>query len=166
MNLLTYLCALFASFSGLFFGIILSNIAVEEVSSISKYLKYLNILFVGAIIFVATYKTNFIYASMAVFVIMLLMSIFRNRYDGRWIYASLGAVFYVAMLSDELLNVSAMIFVYGLSITTLDANKLFKNKINNKIKSLENIVLIKNTLSNYVYFVLVGIACYIIFRNI
>jgi hypothetical protein len=169
MYLLIYMLALLTSFSGLLLGILLSNIAFEEISIASKYLKWLNILLVASIIFVATHNIQLIYAIIFSLLTAVLIFIFRRRYSDVWIYSSIGALFYVALLSGELLNVSILTFVYGLSITTINAANIFKNKTNKQIKFSENLTFARKVILKYSFFLLTGIIFYLAFaiiRNI
>jgi len=163
MDLLTYSLLLIASFLGLSIGIILSNMAVEEITRVSKYLKYLNIFLVPLIIFMAVYSISILYAIIFASIALLLLIIFRNRYPYSLTYACMGALMYISTLGKNSLDTAIIISVYGLSIATIEASRHFKNRLNGQIKSSENISLMKKILSKYFYYLLVGIIFYVVF---
>lgn len=172
MNAIIYMLTLCASFSGLIMGIILSNISIEEITAVSKYLKYLNIILVAAITFLATYRIHMLCAIILTLIVVIAYMMFRDRNNDMWTYSGMGALFYISLVGNELLSVSVLIFVYGLSISTIYATDAYKNHINKRCDTLtikENFRLTKNILSRHSLFLIVGILFYIIsgvIRNI
>ncbi len=163
MDIIHYLLLLIFSFSGIIIGILLSNMAVEEIKDATKYLKYLNIIILTLIILISTYSTNKLYSIIITTIILTTLIITINRQYNKWSYASLSALLYISTLNAQAIYITILIFIYGISIITIDANKYFKNKINGKIKSYENIELIKKSLLKYHYYLLVGIIVYTVF---
>ena len=166
MDLLIYVIIMFASFLGLIIGVILSNIAIEEISHASVYLKYLNIIIVPTIILVATFKINIIYSIIFTSVAGILIVLVREKYNDAWTYSCMGALLYISTLSDETLNIAMLICIYGMSIATINANNHFKKKINEQIKFSENVSLIKKMLGKYSLFLIVGMMFYVTFSYI
>lgn len=162
MEIINYMLILVLSFLGTFTGIILCNIAVEEIKSITKYLKYLNILLIVLIILIATYDINKIYSIILTIIAFTILVLIKNNYENRWIYSSMAALLFLSTLNKESLVITILIFIYGISVVTIDATKHFKNKINGQIKSSENTSLIKKTLYKYCPYLIIGIAFYII----
>lgn len=169
MDIITYFLILILSFLGPFIGILLCNIAIEEIKSISKYLKYVNILAIASIIFLLIYPFNKIYAIVITLTTITILSIIKEKNDAKWTYASLGALMYASTLNENnlyILYIAIIIFTYGVSIATIDANKHFKNKINGKIKFSENKLLIKKIFSKYALYLIIGMTFYIVFTYI
>jgi hypothetical protein len=166
MEFLIYLLVLIASFLGLLIGIIISNMTIEEITHAAKYLKHLNVLLVPLIMFLATFKISIIYSIIFSSIMFIALIIFRKKYDDAWTYAGMGAILYVAMNSKEMLNIIVLIFIYGISIATINASTHFKKKVNGQIKLSENISLVKKILSKYSYFLFVGIIFFVIFSYI
>lgn len=166
MDLINYILILITSFLGLIIGILLSNMAVEEITTAEKYLKYLNIIIVPTIIIIAAYSINIIYTTIFAATILTLLIIYRDKYDYTWTYACMGALIYISTLGRNVLETTIIIFIYGISIATIEAAKQFRNPINNKIKNTENYTLIKKVLSKYSYYILTGIIFYTVFTYI
>ena len=163
MDLLSYSLFLIASFLGLLTGMILSNMAVEEITKASRYLKYLNIIIVPTVIIIAAYSINSMFAIISSAIILVLLIIFRDRYDYLWVYACMGALIYLSTLGKYPFETAIMIFIYGLSIATIESSRHFKEKINGKIRLSENKVLIKKLSSRYAYYLLIGMIFYVVF---
>lgn len=166
MDVLTYIIMLFLSFCGLIIGIIISNIAVEEITSASKYLKYLNIILVPLIFLIASYSLYNAYSLIFMLIIFVALILLRNRYNDVWTYSCMGALLYISTISHETLNVTVMIFIYGMSIATISASMHYKKKINGSIKHSEKISLIKRILCKYSYYLLVGIIFFAAFNYV
>jgi hypothetical protein len=171
MDIINYSLILLISFLGTIIGIILSNIALEEISSITQYLKYLNILLIVIIIAISTYSINIIYSIILSCVIAIMLIIAKNNEGNTWTYASMGALLYLSTINTATENISALyttilIFIYGASITTIDANDYFKNKINGQITFEQNTKLIKKIIPKYSLYLLVGITFYILTKYI
>ncbi|MGV8087032.1 MAG: hypothetical protein ACP5N1_05350 [Candidatus Woesearchaeota archaeon] len=150
-------------------GIVLSNIAIEEITSIAKYLKYINILAISSIILLSIYPFNKIYAILITLTTIIILSIIKEKNYAKWTYASLGALIYVSTLNESKLYslyIAIIIFIYGMSIATIDANKHFKNKINGQIKRSENKLLIKKIFSKYALYPIIGMTFYIVFTYV
>jgi len=171
MDVVAYLLALFISFLGLFIGIILSNITLEELSYTTIYLKYLNILLLPLIIFVATYSIFLTYSIIISLIVFLVLIVYRERYNSnnKIIYCCLGALFYIAHTYDVLFLTSVLIFVYGIFVGTIISYEYFRN---HKIKSPDKITLKDNTniakysLMNYAYYVIVAMVFFVMFELI
>jgi|GEM_PF-3364813 hypothetical protein len=166
MDLLIYLAVLIASFLGLFIGIFISNTAIEEIKQSSKYLKYLNIILAPIIIFIATFQIHKTYSAIFTAIVLLALIITRNKYNDAWIYAGMGALIYISTISQEIINVAIIIFIYGISIATINASKHFKHQINGQVKISENITLIKKILIKYSYYPIIGIIFFIVFSYV
>jgi len=165
MDTLIYTSIMFASFLGLIIGIIISNMAFEEISHVSKYLTYLNIAIVPTIILITTYTINIIYSLIFTSVAIILLILFREKYNNAWTYSCMGALLYISTLNNETLNTAVLIFIYGVSIATINASNL-KQRTDGKIKFSENVLLTKKLLSKYSYYLLVGMAFFIVFSYI
>jgi len=163
MEILTYALTLLISFLGILIGIIVSNMAIEEMRNTSTYLKYLNIIIIPLTIFVASYNINKLYTILFACIILIMLILFREKYSNVWVYPCMGAILYVSTKSQETLNVATLIFIYGISVATIDTSIHFKKKINGQITISNNIPLIKNIFSKYWYYLLVGIVFYVIF---
>lgn len=155
-----------SSFLGLLIGIIISNMAIEEIAHASAYLKYLNIILAPLIVLLATFEINKLYSIIFTTVTLIALIVSRKKYNDTWIYASMGALLYVATTSQELLNVAALIFVYGISIATINASTYFKKKVNGQVKFSENVLLAKKILGKYSYYLLVGIIFFVVFSYV
>jgi hypothetical protein len=166
MNLLIYLSVLVASFLGLFVGMFISNVSVEEIKKASKYLKYFNIILAPIIILVATFEVHKIYSVIFAGIVLITLIIARNKYNDAWVYAGMGAIIYVSTMSSELLNVAVLIFVYSISIATINASKQFRHQINGQVKFSENLALAKRILSKYSYYLIIAIAFFVVFSYI
>jgi hypothetical protein len=166
MEVLTYTLTMFASFLGLIIGVIISNMAIEEIEHVSKYLRYVNILFVPTIILIATYNINKIYSIIFAGIALIAIGLLIDKYNDAWIYSCMGALFYVSTLSDEALNVAILIFVYGICIATVNTSLHFKKRTTEQIKFSKNIPLIKNILKKYSYYLFIGIVFYATFSLI
>jgi len=154
------------SFLGLLIGIIISNIAIEEITHASKYLKFLNIILVPIIVLLATFQINRLYSIIFASIILITLIISRKKYNDAWIYASMSALLYVATISQELLDVASLIFVYGISIATINASTHFKKKINRQARFKENVLLIKKIFCKYSYYLIIGIIFFVVFSYI
>jgi len=163
MNILIYAIAMIVSFLGLLVGIILSDIAIEEINRVSIYLKYLNIILVPIIIGVATYDINKLYSIIFSGITLGILFILRNKYNDAWAYSCIGALLYVSTLSNTTLEISILIFIYGISIATINASSHFDKKINEQNTISENISLAKKILIKYSYYLLVGVVFYFTF---
>jgi len=166
MELLRFVLLLVSSFLGLMIGMIVSNMAVEEISNASRYLRYLNIFLAPLIILVSTYVLYQWYSVIFSVAVLLLLIIFRSRSLNLWIYAGMGAMIYMSTLRAGSLNAAILITLYGISIATIEASMHFKNRLNGWIKSSENFALAKKMLSKYSYYLLIGIASYAVFTYI
>jgi len=166
MDIINYVLILIISFLGIPIGILLSNIAIEEINSAIKYLKYLNIILISLIILIAIYPFNKIYSIILASIFLIILLISKNKDNNRWTYSSTSALLYISIFKGETLIIATLIFIYGISIVTIDTTKHFKNKINRQIKLIDNIDLIKKTLSKYSYYLLIGSIFYIIFAYI
>jgi hypothetical protein len=166
MELLNYVLLSIVSFLGLLIGILISNMTIEEITHASKYLKYLNLILVPLIVLISTFKINRIYSIIFTSIILITLTITREKYNDAWTYTTMGALLYVATVSQELLQVTTLIFLYGISIATINASTHFKNKINGQIKFGENIQLIKKILAKYSYYLLVGIIFFVVFSYV
>jgi len=166
MDIINYALILILSFLGTFIGIILSNIAIEEITHVKKYATYANILLVSLIILLSIYSINKIYAIILAIISLVVSILSKNKCDNKWTYAAMGALLYISTINKEILYVTILIIIYGASSVTIDATKHFKNKINGQIKSSENTKLITKTLSKYSWYLLVGIIFYITFTYI
>jgi hypothetical protein len=78
----------------------------------------------------------------------------------------MGALLYVSTIGQKTLNVSVLIFIYGISIATIDASSYYKKKINGQVTHSEKIGLTKRVLRRYSYYLLVGILFYVIFSYV
>jgi hypothetical protein len=157
---------MFASFLGVLIGVIVSNIAVEEISHASVYLKYLNTILVPTIVGIATYNISKLNSIIFAGITLIVLTIFRKRYNDAWTYSCMGAILYVSTLSNETLKVAVLVFVYGMSVATISASIHFKKKINERINFSENLSLIKKILGRYSYYLLVGMMFYVTFSYI
>jgi hypothetical protein len=95
-----------------------------------------------------------------------LLVLFRNKYNNAGTYASLGALLYVSTSSNTTLNISILIFLYGISITTINASAHFADEANKQITISENISLIKKIMIKYSYYLLIGMIFYVTFSYI
>ena len=161
-----YLAVLFISFLGLIVGIELSSMAAEEIKHASKYLKYLNMLLPSMIILAATYRLNKLYSIIFAVIIMIVILLLRKRNNDAWIYSSMSALLYVSVMSEQTFNVAIIIFIYGISISTVNASKRWKNKNHAQITRSENKTFIIDTLKNYFYYLIIGILFFGVFSYI
>jgi hypothetical protein len=170
METLIYILTLFITFLGLLIGIILSNIAIEEITRVSKYLKYLNITIIPLIVLMASYNINKIFSIIFTCLTLAMLIIFRDRYNESWTYSCMGAIFFVSTISKEVLHVAILIIVYGISAATIEASILFKKKTNEHVSFAENVQLVKKIFNKYAFYLLVGIIFFavfaLLFRNI
>jgi hypothetical protein len=164
MNLLTYVIILFVSFFGLLMGMILSSITFEEIRHASKYLKYINLILAPIIVLTATYKISKIYSLLLAIILLAMLLVLRNKYDDKWIYSGMGLMLYISVISQEVFNVAILIFIYGISISTINSSKHLKN--NQKTFSLQNITFMKNILIKYSYYLVIGILSFAIFTYV
>jgi hypothetical protein len=164
MELISFALLLIASFLGLLIGIILSNMAIEEIDHVSKYLKYVNIILVPAIILSAAYSVHAFYSIIFSVIALLIGIIFRNKNIDLWIYTCLGIAIFISTLGTGILNAAIFMTIYGASIATIEASKQFKNKINGRITSKDNKTLVKRLLSRYSFYLLVGMVSYVVFE--
>jgi len=166
MDVLTYVLLLLFSFLGLIIGIFISKMTIEEITRASRYLKYLNILLVPLIFLIASYNINSLYSIIFSSIVLITLIVFKNKYNDAWTYACMGAALYISTISQESLNVSVLIFVYGISVATIDASAHYKKKINGEIKLTEKTMLVKKILSKYTYYLLVGILFFVVFSYV
>jgi hypothetical protein len=151
---------LITSFLGIFAGIILSNFAVEEIENTSKYLRILNIIIVPVIIFIATYTINITYSLIATSIIAIATIIIHNKIETKWIYSTTGIALYLSTFGSKTLETAILIFIYGISIVTIDASKFFKKKILGEITQKENIALIIKSVKRYSAYIFIGLIVY------
>lgn len=154
------------SFLGLLMGIITSNMAIEEITYASKYLKYLNLILVPLIVFIATFEIHKVYSIIFASITLIALILSREKYNDAWTYASVGALLYLATIGQEILTVATLIFVYGVSIATINASIHFKKKVSGQIRFTENISLVKKILGKYSYYLFVGIIFFVVFSYI
>jgi hypothetical protein len=152
-----YLAVLLVSFLGLMIGILVSNMVVEEIANASKYLRYINLIWPPLIVLISTYGLNKIYSILFTIILAIILLIFRKKNNDAWIYSCMSALLYISILSQETLNITIIIFIYGISISTINVAKYFKNKVTTHINRYDNIVLIKDTLKNYSYYLVIGV---------
>jgi hypothetical protein len=140
--------------------------AIEEIEYAKKYLRYFNILIVPAAVLIATYNIHKVYSIIFSLIVLALLFILQERYSDAWTYSCMGAIFYISSLGKQMLTVAILIFMYGISIATIDSSEHFKKKINGKVKFRENVSLLKKVLTKYTYYLLIGILSYVIFTHI
>ena len=124
MEILNYvLIALIVSL-GLLSGRVLAWIAKEEIKPGKKYFLILQkILFCAAVVLLMYFnKTNVHYTWTGALVIFAYLSWFK-KIPSYVISAVLGAVLYLAALTDNFLLISAVIFLYGFPVGSLIKNK-------------------------------------------
>ncbi|MGV8171314.1 MAG: hypothetical protein ACP5OA_01315 [Candidatus Woesearchaeota archaeon] len=165
MEILIYLLVLLTSFLGVIAGLLLSKIALEEIYAISKHLRYVNVIIVTTMVFMATTHIGIGYSTILAAITFFLLFLFRNKYEHTWIYSSCGAILYVSTLMGEILSVSILIFIYGLNVSSIEisnsiSNKDFRNK---QTKFVENPNILKHILLKYAYYLIVGISFYVLF---
>ncbi|MGV8140860.1 MAG: hypothetical protein ACP5NW_00295 [Candidatus Woesearchaeota archaeon] len=166
--MIIYVLVLILSFLGIIIGLILSNMTVEEIDYAKKYLKYLNLIILPIIMFISTYNINKIYSIIFSIMALTLLVIFRKKSNDAWIYPSMSVALYLSSVGtrNQLLTSTILIFIYGMSISSIDASGHFKNKINGKIRFQENISLLKKLLANYGLYLIVGIISYVMFTYV
>jgi hypothetical protein len=177
MDFLTYTLMLVISYSGIFIGLFLSHIAIEELTDVSTYLIYLDILLLMAIIFAVIYPLNISYAiASAILSGLILISVkyklSKNNYDYEQIssktFILTSALFYASTITGEAVIVSTLIFIYGISIGTSYFSKNIMNKQSHSKKILcidfMNKVFIKHSAYLIIGLSIYGIA--LLIRNI
>lgn len=164
--MLVYSLTLLVSFLGILISIMLGNMAIEEIEHARRYLKYLNVLIVPAIVLVATYNINKTYSILFFLILLALLFVLREKYNDAWTYSCMGAILYVSSLGEQMLTVAIMIFIYGMSIGTIRASEHFKKKINGSITFKENISLLKKIFLRYGYYLIIGILFYLTFTYV
>jgi hypothetical protein len=164
MNLLTYIIILLVSFLGLLVGVILSSITSEEIRHASKYLRYINLVLAPIILLTATYKLSKIYSLLLAIILFIVLIVLRDKYDDKWIYSGMGLMLCIAVISQELFNAAILIFIYSMSISTINSSKYMKN--NQKMLSPSNIKIMKNIFCKYSWYLVTGILFFVIFSYI
>ena len=157
---------LIASFLGLIFGVIISRITLEEITPASKYLKILNIILVPILIVISTFYLNKLYSIIFAAIILAALIVSRERYNDAWVYSCIGALFYASTLSGQTFIIATIIFIYGISITTIAASKHYKKKINGQATKSETISLVKKILLKYSLYPVIAILFLVIFNYI
>jgi hypothetical protein len=164
--MLIYMLVLLVSFLGLIIGVIVSNMAIEEIDNAKKYLMNFNTLIVPTIVLIATYDINNVFSLIFSSILLILLFIIRGKYNDTWMYSCMGAIFYVSTIGKQMLTVAILIFIYGMSISTINASEHFKKKINGKVRFSENVSLLKKLLVKYGYYLLISIVFYVMFTYV
>ena len=100
MEILAYTLTLLISFLGLAAGIIICNMTIEEIYHASKYLKYLNIILIPVILLVAVYNINKLYAIIFSCITLIILVIFREKYNNSWIYSCMVDMYNIAPIQE------------------------------------------------------------------
>lgn len=134
MQFINYFFASLISFSGLFIGIILMNIAPEEKKTLEKYFSFLRKIFLLLIfIFLFFYYYNNYFNFVFVIIVFLLSLFFEFKIKN---LLKKSAISYVILsilffLSSKNINlfviVSSLILLYGLPTASLTYNRKEKN---------------------------------------
>lgn len=129
MSASSYLLTLIISFLGLFAGFFLAHAAKEELKDISHYMKLLKfafILLIAASLFL--FMDVFIWFNILL-LIMLGITAYFVDVQSFIIYPPLGIVFYIVSSSQTMLFITSfLIFLLGISVGTLMAEKNIKDK--------------------------------------
>ncbi|HYD03599.1 MAG TPA: hypothetical protein VEC16_04825 [Alphaproteobacteria bacterium] len=166
MEILTYLLLLLASFSGTLFAIFLSNICIEEINDVSSYVMTIIPFLISAIMFIVTEPNGRIFAAISAIIMFILLWFFRGQYNPRILYISSSFLLYLSTIVGKILEVSIIIFIYGMLLATFEASNILVYRENRNIKKSENIKLAKTIFSKYTYFILAGILFYALFEYI
>lgn len=135
MNAIIYFLTLIVSFLGLIAGMIIANMAKEELKGGRKYFFLMqDFLIVLMLFFILEFYNVTIFITIPVLlVIFLLFFYFKNSMQNVAIYSIFAIIFYLSSRNINLFSLeSSLIFLYGLPAGSL----ISKEKIKNILKAL------------------------------
>lgn len=132
MNAIIYFSTMLVSFSGLVAGIIIANMAKEELKAGRKYFSLMQDFLIVLMLFflLEFYEVNIFVIVPILLVVFLLLFYLKNsvKYINMIIYSLLAVIFYLSSKSINLFSLEAsLIFLYGLPTGSLISKEKAKN---------------------------------------
>ena len=146
MEPINYILISITVFFGTFAGYALSLIAPEELKPLNKHIKFFYSILIGLIIAMTFHQFNSIVSWILFFIVVTLVYMVKYKY---YVYSIMGIFLFISIRSNIEI-ISALLFLLGFSVVSLDGARFIKN---DEISKKNQIRLLKQSLKRYIWII-------------